>query len=173
MLRAMPNQLNSQNKIILLFNYLSGGLLLITAIAKLIGSLGRSHILSLNDPIFIIPFRWVFCLVGITELAVVYVCFFNKRPVFRAGLVALLSTNFALYRLGLWLIGWHRPCSCLGNLTDALQIPPQTADTAMKIILAYLLLGSYATLFWLWLEHRKAEGRMRNDEIKPEPGVGS
>jgi hypothetical protein len=26
---------------------------------------------------------------------------------------------------------------------------------AMKIILAYLLLGSYATLFWLWKEKRK------------------
>ena len=32
---------------------------------------------------------------------------------------------------------------------DALHIPPQVADMAMKIILAYLLIGSYATLFWL------------------------
>jgi cbb3-type cytochrome oxidase subunit 3 len=29
------------------------------------------------------------------------------------------------------------------------------ADTAMKIILAYLLIGSYAALFWLWKEKRK------------------
>jgi hypothetical protein len=42
----------------------------------------------------------------------------------------------------------------MGNLTDALHIPPQTADTAMKIILAYLLLGSYGTLFWLWRQKR-------------------
>jgi cbb3-type cytochrome oxidase subunit 3 len=26
----------------------------------------------------------------------------------------------------------------------------------MKIILAYLLIGSYATLFWLWRQHKKA-----------------
>jgi len=26
----------------------------------------------------------------------------------------------------------------------------------MKIILAYLLIGSYATLFWLWLQRKKA-----------------
>ena len=26
----------------------------------------------------------------------------------------------------------------------------------MKIILAYLLIGSYATLFWLWTQHKKA-----------------
>ncbi len=26
----------------------------------------------------------------------------------------------------------------------------------MKIILAYLLIGSYATLFWLWRQSKKA-----------------
>ena len=26
----------------------------------------------------------------------------------------------------------------------------------MKIVLAYLLIGSYATLIWLWRQHRKA-----------------
>jgi len=26
----------------------------------------------------------------------------------------------------------------------------------MKIILAYLLIGSYATLFWLWRQRKKA-----------------
>jgi cbb3-type cytochrome oxidase subunit 3 len=57
----------------------------------------------------------------------------------------------------------------LGNLTDALHIPPQAADTAMKIILAYLLIGSYATLFWLWRQRGKnAEVRMMNDEVKPD-----
>jgi hypothetical protein len=60
----------------------------------------------------------------------------------------------------------------LGNLTDALHISPQTGDIAMKIILAYLLIGSYATLFWLWRQRGKAEGRMRNDEVKAEMGAG-
>jgi hypothetical protein len=45
---------------------------------------------------------------------------------------------------------------CLGNLTYALNISPQKADTAMKIILAYLLIGSYASLSWLWRQRRKA-----------------
>ena len=54
----------------------------------------------------------------------------------------------------------------MGNLTDALHIPPQTADTAMKIILAYLLIGSYASLFWLWRQRGKAGGRMQNEEVK-------
>jgi hypothetical protein len=41
-------------------------------------------------------------------------------------------------------------------LTDALHIKPETADTAMKIILAYLLIGSYGSLFWLWRQRRRA-----------------
>ena len=46
-------------------------------------------------------------------------------------------------------------CDVLGNLTDALHISPQTADTAMKIILGYLLVGSYGLLFWLWRQNRR------------------
>ena len=97
----------------------------------------------------------MFCIAGIIELAVAYICLFTKNISLQAGLVAVLSTNFLLYRFGLWLVGWHSPCLCLGNLTDALHISPETADTAMKIVLAYLLIGSYATLFWLWKEKKK------------------
>jgi len=53
-----------------------------------------------------------------------------------------LATNFVVYRVGLWWIGWHRPCGCLGNLTDLLGISPHTADTIMKLVLAYLLAGT-------------------------------
>ncbi|MGH7977270.1 MAG: hypothetical protein ACREC8_11490, partial [Limisphaerales bacterium] len=70
------------------------------------------------------------------------------------GFIAWLATNFFIYRLGLIHIGYHKPCSCLGTLTDALHIPAQTADTAMKIILAYLLIGSYTALLWLWRQRR-------------------
>jgi hypothetical protein len=156
MFHALPNLFANRGKLITrLFSYSAGFLLLITAIAKLISSLGNSPILALPDPIFAIPFRWMFCVVGIIELAIAYVCLFNEHIGLRTGLVALLSTNFALYRLGLLLVGYYKPCPCLGNLTDALGISPQTADTAMKIILAYLLIGSYATLFWLWKEKMK------------------
>jgi hypothetical protein len=42
----------------------------------------------------------------------------------------------------------------LGRFADPLHIPPQIADTAMKIILMYLLLGGYATMLWLWRQHK-------------------
>jgi hypothetical protein len=51
---------------------------------------------------------------------------------------------------------YHKPCPCLGNLTDALHISPQTDNPLVKIILGYLLIGSYTTLFWLWWQIRKS-----------------
>lgn len=138
------------NKYLRCFLYSSGTVLIIVAAAKIVSSSGSVRILENLDPVFAIPFRDVFIIVGGLELIVAAVCFFGRRVGLQAGLVALLATNFLIYRFGLVLVGYHKPCSCLGNLTDALHIPPQTADMAMKIILAYLLIGSYATLFWLW-----------------------
>jgi hypothetical protein len=60
-----------------------------------------------------------------------------------------------VYRLGLWWMDWHRPCNCLGNLTDALHISPQAADNVMKVLLAYLLIGSYALLSWHWRQKQR------------------
>ena len=70
------------------------------------------------------------------------------------GLVAWVATNFVAYRLGLWLVDWHRPCVCLGSVTDALRISPQAADNIIKVVLAYLLIGSYTILFVNWRQNR-------------------
>jgi cbb3-type cytochrome oxidase subunit 3 len=161
-----------QRKPINFFVCSAGALLTVTAIAKLVSSAGDARILQNPDPILSISFRHVFWIVGGIELVIATVCFFGKWIEIKAGLIAWLATSFLVYRIGLVWVGYHKPCSCLGNLTDALHIPPQMADTAMKIILAYLLIGSYAILFWLWRLHRKGEERMQNDEIEPEARVG-
>jgi len=94
-------------------------------------------------------------MVGGIELVVALVCLVSRRTLaIKAGLIAWLATSFLIYRLGLVWVVYQKPCSCLGNLTDALHISPQIADTAMKIILAYLLIGSYATLFSLWRQRK-------------------
>jgi hypothetical protein len=148
--------MDNKFKIISVFVYSAGALLLITAVAKLISSVGNARILETPDPILAIPFREVFVAAGILEFFVALACFFSKRIVLQVGLVAWMATSFLIYRLGLLWIGYHRPCPCLGNLTDKLHIPSQTADTAIKIILAYLLIGSYTIIFWLWRQNWKA-----------------
>ena len=144
--------------IIKLFLWSAGALLLTTAIGKLVSASGSAHILKTSDPVLFLPFRDVFWIVGTIELFVAFVCFFGKRIQVQAGLLAWLSTSFLLYRFGLLYVGYHKPCSCMGqgNLIDALHITPQTADTMMKFVLGYLLVGSYATLIWLWKKNAKS-----------------
>ena len=131
-------------------------ILALTGIIKSWSAFGQSKLLAMADPITGIQFGRLMLTVGILELVIAGVCLFRKSQKLSLALIAWLATNFALYRLGLWWMGWKKPCTCLGNLTDALHIPPQTADTAMKIILAYLLIGSYGSLFWLWRQRKKA-----------------
>jgi hypothetical protein len=72
-------------------------------------------------------------------------------------LIGWLATSFVVYRLGLLWVGYHKPCGCLGSLTEALYLSPEAADASMKVVLAYLVVGSYATLIWQWRRVRVAE----------------
>ena len=136
------------------FNLSAGIVVAITGIAKVWSGLGNSKFLAVVDPIIGIKFGQLMLMVGLAEVAIALVCFFSKRRTLALGLVAWISTNFVVYRLGLWWMNWHRPCNCLGNLTDALHISPQTADNIMKVLLVYLLLGSYGLLVWQWRQRR-------------------
>jgi hypothetical protein len=143
------------------FALTSGAILAITGVAKIWTGLGNSKFLTVVDPVLGIKFGQLMLMVGIAEIAIALVCFFSKRQTLALALVAWMSTNFVVYRLGLWWMDWKAPCGCLGNLTDALGIAPQTADNIMKVLLAYMLIGSYGLLMWQW---RNARGR------KPEGG---
>lgn len=144
----------------------SGTVLALTGLAKIWSSLGNTKFLAVIDPIIGIKFGQLMLAVGLVEIVISLVCFVTKRQLLALGLVAWMSTNFVVYRLALYWMNWHRPCSCLGNLTDALHIRPETADNIMKVLLAYLLLGSYGLLIWLW---RRAK-QLRVDP--PERGLG-
>lgn len=144
-----------QSKLFRFFVASAGGLLLITSAAKIISSMGTAEVLQLNDPILLVTFRHLFWFVGTIELIVAIVCFSTYKMEFKISLLAWIATNFLYYRTGLLLLGYHKPCSCLGNFTEVLHIPEQTADAAMKIIFTYLLIGSYAILLWLWRQNKK------------------
>jgi hypothetical protein len=137
------------------FCYGAGGMLALTAIAKLCSTMGNAHILQYSDPILGLQFGQLMLVAGILELGIAITCLIYKIHKLAVYLIAWLATNLLAYRVCLWFIGWHRPCACLGNFTDALHIPPQIAERTMEIVLAYLLIGSYATLFWLWRQQRK------------------
>lgn len=145
-----------ERKLLRSFIVSAGILLLATGLMKLVTSIGQAPLLTKPDPIFGITFRRLFWFVGAFEMGVALSCFINNRPIFQASLVAWLSSGFGVYRLGLLWIGYRKPCPCMGNFTDTLHIAPQTADVAMRIVLSYLLVGSYCVLCWLWNQKRKS-----------------
>jgi hypothetical protein len=125
-------------------------LLFLTAVAKIWSAFGHAKLLEEIDPITNITFRNLLLMVAIAELAVAGVCFFGKSKTLALGLIAALATNFFVYRLALWKVGWTKPCSCLGNFAQALHLPPELTDNVMKVTLLYLLIGSYGILFFRW-----------------------
>lgn len=135
-------------------------ILLLTGLAKVLSTLGISRMLDVADPVFGLKFRHLFMVAGLLELGAAFLILLTDlRHRLELLLIAWLSTNFVIYRAGLWLMDWHQPCNCLGTLTDALRISPTMADHIMKRLLAYLVLGSYG-LLW--------HGRSDRDAVKIE-----
>ena len=71
--------------------------------------------------------------------------------------VAWFATNLLAYRIGMVVMGWHHPCPCLGSFTGVIHLSATAADKLMKIVLAYLLIGSYVALGWNWCQHKKTK----------------
>lgn len=141
-------------------------MLLVTGASKLVSAAGSANILYTIDPIFKIPFQDLFVIVGVIELTVCLVCLLGSRIGLQIGLAAWLATNFLMYRIILFKIGWHKPCECLGNLTGAIHIQPKTADIIMRVVLVYIFCGSYAAVFYLWKQRLKAASLSKLDDAK-------
>ena len=134
----------------------AGLIFIISGLAKTITFLGHEKILDVDDPIVGVPFRYLLLITGIGEIAVAYQCLFSGRAWLSVAMVAWAGTMFLAYRFGLLFLDWHRPCPCLGNLTDYLGISPPAADNIMMGALCYLLFGSYGILLHRWRKNRKA-----------------
>ncbi len=148
------SQLGGQSNLIRVFLISAAFFLAITAAAKIFSSFGHAIILKTDDPLLKLSYRHLFWLVGGIELAIAGVCVFGKNVWLQAGLLAYLATNFVIYRFGINYMGFH-VCPCMGYLTESLPVSQTTTDLILKCILAYLLIGSYATLLVRWMHRQK------------------
>jgi len=149
----MNNKINS-----LLLSF--AAILTLTGLGKIWSAFGSAKVLGIADPLLGLQFKYLMFVAGALELLLAGLYFFpsNKRLFLYS--VAWLSAVILFYRISLTWIGWHQPCSCMGYFAEALHIPARTADTLMIIVLGYLLIGSYSTLFLLWRQRRSASTSM-------------
>ena len=131
--------------------------LVTTGLIKLASATGSASILQSADPVLYFNFRSTLILAGIVELGIGAICLIHKGTLLCSALIAWIATIFCAYRFCLMISGYHRPCPCLGNLTDAMKIPPYVADATMKILLVYLLVGGYGLV--INRTYNKAKGR--------------
>lgn len=119
----------------------------ITGLAKMISATGTAEVLAVRDPVFGILFRYLLLWTGLAELLTSILCISRLKATTKITAVAFVATNIMLYRFSLLLIGYKKPCPCLGGLTDAVHISPQIADSIMKSLLLFLIVFSYLVLF--------------------------
>lgn len=124
-------------------------LLSLTALIKVISALGSAPILEVREPILYLKYRYVLVSVAVVELGVVFMCCSRLNVLLKVCAVAWLATMFVLYRIGLLWVGYDYPCRCLGNVLDGLGLSASAGDWVAKMILAYLLCGSYFGLYHL------------------------
>jgi hypothetical protein len=134
-------------------------------------AIGSARALDTADPLIGIPFRQLLLLVGLAELLIAFFCLFTDKRRLSLLAVGWISTNFLVYRFGLWLIGWHHPCGCMGNLAGVLHLSDRAADNIMKGVLAFLLVGSYLLLYLGWRDGKVGKFGKQKAEIGEEAAV--
>jgi len=137
------------------FSYAAGGILLMAALIRFVIASGDAQILSRPDPLLGVQLRYAMLAVGIIELAVAWFCLFGKSVGLQCAWLAWLGTNYLVVQTGL---GWAH-CSpqgtCLGSLTDPLQLSRGMTGGFMAVLPLGLAFGSYLALAAPWLPQRK------------------
>lgn len=119
-----------------------GAILLLGGATKLLAVWQHPQALDIADPVFRLSFRWILALMGLAEIAAASLCLFTNKRRLSLGLVAWLTVNLVVYRIGLWMMSWHHPWPLLGSLTEGLGISPLIADSLIVAASAYMFLGS-------------------------------
>jgi hypothetical protein len=127
-------------------------ILAFTGVLKLFGATGDAQVLSHADPLFgFLSNRQVMLLGAAIEILVILLVLREADVFHKVAMIGTLGGVFLVYRIGLWGIGYEGSCSCLGQVTDVLGVSAAAADLISKIILGYLLIGSYSVLAWATL----------------------
>ena len=136
------------------FIYSAGAILLVFALDRFIIAAGNSSLLAFPEPMFGIPLRRAVWIIGGLELVVAIICLFRKNTDIQPVLLAVFATSFVGLQIGSFWMDEH-PAIFIGSLTDPLRISRGTMGFLIHLLPVYLLAGSYATLFLLFLSKRE------------------
>jgi DNA-directed RNA polymerase subunit RPC12/RpoP len=108
-----------------------------------------------HDPVFMVSMRNLFWIVGAIALVVAMICLFGEHQVWmKIALVLWLAVNLFAYQIGFLWKGSHAGFSVyLNSLAEAFGMASHTAYLILGLVFLYLLMGSLASLLWLWMDN--------------------
>jgi hypothetical protein len=137
-----------------IFIWSAGGILLAAGLERFLVAFGHAQALSLPEPVLGIPIRYAVLLVGGLELTVALICLFGKRTSVQLGWLAWLAVNYAVYRIGLFAMHCHPQTTCIGALTDPLQLAHEPTGFITSLIPVWLLAGACAAMVWTLIDEK-------------------
>ena len=140
-----------------LFIYSAGGILLAASLMRFITAAGADPALSLPEPMLGSVVRYAVLAVGILELIAALLCLFGRQTSLQLGWVAWLATDYVVYSVGLVLMHCHSRATCIGSLTDPLNLARGATGFIIGSLPLYLFFGSYAAMLWQWQAARQAK----------------
>lgn len=137
-----------------LYVYSSIIILLIFGAAKTIDVINGSQAINALDPVFGVPFGRLMLAAAISEISVALICINVKED---TGILYILTiaSILASYRFTLWLLDWTQPCSCMGSLTDGLDISTDVANRISIGVLSYFIVLGYCIILFHSSERKK------------------
>jgi hypothetical protein len=157
---------SGESNVVRLFLSSAAIILLLSSAAKLYSLTTETRLLQLHDPVFDLPFRTLFALVGGWEIVCSMHCICSSNHLRSVGVVAWTSSAFLLYRIGLWVLDWRHPCGCLGSFAQTTLISDTALDLIARCLLLYLLVGSLGTLVGvLYSRHQLTSLRRTSDHL--------
>jgi hypothetical protein len=132
-------------------------LLCLTGTIKLISASQKVTVLTMSDPLIgFLTVKQASIIAGILEVAVAIYIFTRQNSNRQLELITWLSFFFIIYHVGLYLIGFHGMCSCLGNANAWLKLSDSSIDIAVKCLLMYFFSGSLLMLGFKWRCRQKS-----------------
>jgi DNA-directed RNA polymerase subunit RPC12/RpoP len=136
------------------FTNSAGALLLAVALAMFIANWASVGLTQPHDPVFMISMRNLFWIVGAIALVVAMICLFGEKIWLKITLVLWLAANLSAYQIGILWKGSHAGFSVyLNSLAEAFGITSHAAYLILGLVFLYLLVGSSASLLWLWMDN--------------------
>jgi hypothetical protein len=133
------------------FTRLSSGILLVTAVAKLLSTASDAPIMDYPDPLLGVSNRHALCIVAAIELVIVAFLFSKVAAPLKYLSTAWLGGSFLLYRMALAILKPGTPCKCLGTMTAKLHVDDRMAGLMLTLISCYLVAGG----LWLFAGSRR------------------